>query len=86
MTIQNDRHPSGSGAYAVDIMRKLNYHEKFKLTILARNVARVRGVSAVKALELIETGEVDLKDVEAYVIKSLQKVQPKVQPKEDKNE
>jgi len=81
MTIHNNRHPSGSGAYAVDIMRKLNYYEKFKLTILARDVAKVRGVSPVKALELIESGEVDLKDVEAHVIKSLQKVQPK----EDRN-
>ena len=76
MTIPGDRHPSGSGAYAVDIMRKLNYHQKFKLTIFARNVARVRGVSAVKALQLIESGEIDIKDIEAYVIKSLQKVQP----------
>ena len=82
MTIPGDRHPSGSGAYAVDIMRKLNYHQKFKLTIFARNVARVRGVSAVKALQLIESGEIDIKDIEEYVIKSLQKVQPK----EDKNE
>ena len=66
----------------VDIMRKLNYHEKFKLTILARHVAQVRGVSPVKALQLIESEEVDLKDVEEYAIKSLQKVKPK----EDKNE
>ena len=69
----------------VDIMRKLNYHQKFKLTILARHVAQVRGVSPVKALQLIESEEVDLKDVEAHVIKSLQKVQPK-EDTEDKNE
>ena len=66
----------------VDIMRKLNYHQKFKLTILARHVAKVRGVSPVKALQLIKSEEVDLKDVEESFIKSLQTVQPK----EDKNE
>ena len=66
----------------VDIMRKLNYHQKFKLTILARHVAKVRGVSPVKALQLIESEEVDLKDVEESLIKSLQTVQPK----EDENE
>ena len=71
-----------TASYIIDIMRKLNYHQKFKLTIFARNVAKVRGVSAVKALQLIESGEIDIKDIEEYVIKSLQKVQPK----EDKNE
>ena len=80
MPIHSDRH--GFGTYAVDIMRKLNYHEKFKFTMLARHVAKIKGVSPVKALQLIESGEVDLKDVEEYAIKSLQKVQPE----EDKNE
>ena len=84
MTMHSDGRACGT--YALDIMRKLNYHQKFKLTIFARNVARVRGVSAVKALQLIESGEIDIKDIEEYVIKSLQKVQPKVQPKEDENE
>jgi len=73
------------GTYVLDTMKKLNYHEKFKLTIFARNVAKVRGVSAVKALQLIDSGEIDIKDIEEYVIKSLQKVQPK-EDKEDKNE
>ena len=65
-----------TASYIIDIMRKLNYNQKYKLTILAINVAKVRGVSAVKALQLIESGEVDLKDVEESFIKSLQKIQP----------
>ena len=45
--------------------------------MLVINVARVRRVSAVKALQLIESGEIDLKDVKESFIKSLQKIQPK---------
>ena len=65
-----------TASYIDDIMRKLNYNQKYKLTRLIINVAKVRGVSAVKALQLIESGEVDLKDVEESFIKSLQKIQP----------
>ena len=60
----------------VDIMRKLNCNDSYMLTLSIINVARVRGVSPVKAVQLINSGEVDLKDVEEFIIKSMQKVQP----------
>ena len=66
-----------TASYIDDIMRKLNYNQKYELTMLVINVARVRRVSAVKALHLIESGEIDLKDVKESFIKSLQKIQPK---------
>lgn len=66
-----------TASYIDDIMRKLNYNQKYELTMLVINVARVRRVSAVKALQLIESGEIDLKDVKESFIKSLQKIQPK---------
>jgi len=74
-----------TATYIIDIMRKLNDNNRYKLTFFAINIARVRGVSPVKAIQLIESGEIDLKDVEEFVIKSLQKVQPN-KDKEDKNE
>jgi len=63
-------------------MKKLNFYDEFKLTLFAINIARVRGISPVKALQLIESGEIDIKDVEEFIIKSMQKVQPA----EDENE
>ena len=62
--------------YVTDLMRKLKYDERYKLTLFLINIARVRKVSAVKAIQLIESGEIDIKDVEEFIIKSMQKVQP----------
>jgi hypothetical protein len=65
-----------TATYIIDIMRKLNDNNRYKLTFFAINIARVRGVSPVKAIQLIESGEIDLKDVEEFIIESMQEVQP----------
>ena len=65
-----------TATYIIDIMRKLNDNNRYKLTLFAINIARVRGVSPVKAIQLIESGEIDLKDVEEFIIENMQEVQP----------
>jgi len=65
-----------TATYIVDLMRDLNYNERYKLTLFLINIARVRKVSAVKAIQLIESGEIDIKDVEEFIIESMRKVQP----------
>jgi hypothetical protein len=63
-------------SYIIDIMEKINCDDRYNLTIVAFHIARTYKVSPAKALELLNSNQVNFKDVEELFIKSLQKIQP----------
>tara|TARA_B110000285_G_scaffold100013_1_gene113977 strand:- start:686 stop:970 length:285 start_codon:yes stop_codon:yes gene_type:complete len=49
---------------------------RVELVLLASKLSRTRKISAVKALMLLETGEVDIEELRETILFDLQKVKP----------
>jgi hypothetical protein len=49
---------------------------RVELVLLASKLSRTRKISAVKALMLLETGEVDIEELRETILVDLQKVKP----------
>ena len=49
---------------------------RVELVLLASKLSRTRKISAVKALMLLETGEVDVEELRETILVDLQKVKP----------
>jgi hypothetical protein len=56
---------------------------RVELVLLASKLSRTRKISAVKALMLLETGEVDIEELRETILFDLQKVKPEPESIED---
>ena len=61
---------------ADNILNKSGITGRVELVILAARLARLKKCSGVKALLMLETGDIDIQDLRKNLQTSLQKIQP----------
>ena len=61
---------------ADNILNKSGITGRVELVILAARLARLKKCSPVKALLMLETGDIDIQDLRKNLQTSLQKIQP----------
>jgi len=64
---------------ADNILNKSGITGRVELVILAARLARLKKCSPVKALLMLETGEIDIQDLHENLLTSLQEVQPETE-------
>ena len=68
---------------ADNILNKSGITDRVELVILAARLARLKKCSPVKALLMLETGEINIQDLHENLLTSLQEVQPQAETEEN---
>ena len=68
---------------ADNILNKSGITGRVELVILAARLARLKKCSGVKALLMLETGEINIQDLHENLLTSLQEVQPQAETEEN---
>ena len=68
---------------ADNILNKSGITGRVELVILAARLARLKKCSGVKALLMLETGDIDIQDLRKNLLTSLQEVQPQAETEEN---
>ena len=68
---------------ADNILNKSGITGRVELVILAARLARLKKCSGVKALLMLETGDIDIQDLRKNLLTSLQEVQPQAETEDN---
>ena len=66
-----------------NILNKSGITGRVELVILAARLARLKKCSSVKALLMLETGEINIQDLHENLLTSLQEVQPQAETEDN---
>lgn len=66
-------------AHSSELIDRLNIG-KLDFVMLTAKLCRVKKIKPYKALEMMETGEVDLNELRELIIQDLQMIQPEPEP------
>lgn len=66
-----------------NVLSKSGIISRVELVILAARLARLKKCSPVKALLMLETGEINIQDLHENLLTSLQEVQPQAETEEN---